>query len=610
MKALRIVVGPDGNPWIVTADHAICRWNGAKWQTMPGRAQDISVGADGSIWAIGVAGRSSENNAPIWRWNGRDWDPAADTSAPSVPSQKPGREQIFLNREFQEVVMPLWAEINHLYTRFILRDPTPDEVARHISIFCQKFPIPEERQQAVRAGNIRPHLGIRPLTLEIDVTSQCNLRCIFCHFTDERVSKQKREDISVEDFKRIADQIFPLCKIVNLSCAAEPLLHHHVGELLAITKSYGVPEIGMTSNGLLFTEKTIEEVVTGGMTHLVISIDGATKATYERIRKRGNFDKLIRIIRDINVAKERHGSRTPLLMFNFVMMRSNVEEFPAMVQLAHDLNVGGVTAIHLSPTEGFHLEHETMNRDPELCNRMLDEARALAAKYQIQLAVPANFDHHELAVPVVQLGVSALPEARSLSNGSAEGANSLTPVAHEQVSDGVLHNGTTEAGEVAVSTALDESGADVSTGPDHPTVAIPMLQTGISPLDLETTAAPVTVESRPLDAGVTEPRARDDRSIYNFSLWGSDDHSHCLFPWTFLIIGWWGDVLPCGWFNGEEPMGNIRQQSFEEIWNGPRYQKLRAEHQSGNLRHCCANCPAAGMGNVNRDSAFRNRSIE
>jgi radical SAM protein with 4Fe4S-binding SPASM domain len=574
---------------------------------MPGRAQDISVGADGSIWAIGFPHGPSENGLPILRWNGRDWDTAGGAGTSSVPTQTPGREQIFLHREFQDVVVPLWAEINHLYTRFILRDPTPDEVARHISIFCQKFPTPEERRQAVQTGNVRPHLGIRPLTLEIDVTSQCNLRCIFCHFADERISKQKRQDISVEDFKRIADQIFALCKIVNLSCAAEPLLHHQIGELLAITKSYGVPEIGMTSNGLLFTEKTIDDMVTGGMTHLIISIDGATKATYERIRKRGNFDKLIRIIRDINTAKERHASLTPVLKFNFVMMRSNIEELPAMVQLAHDLNVAGVTAIHLNPTEGFGLEHETMDRAPDLCNRVLDEARALAARYQIELAVPANFDRHEIDVSTVQLGVAALQETRTPAGADQSNRMSSDPV--EPVASDTTP--TTRVDEVAenLTARSEESRLDVSAGAGQPEVTIPALQTGLSPLDPETVVAQVAVESRPSEPGPAEPEEHADNSIYGFSLWGSEAPNYCLFPWTFLIIGWWGHVIPCGWFNGEEPMGNIREQSFEEIWNGPRYQKLRAEHLSGNLRRCSANCPATGMGNVNKDSAFRTRSI-
>ena len=51
-------------------------------------------------------------------------------------------------------------------------------------------------------------------------------------------------------------------------------------------------------------------------------------------------------------------------------------------------------------------------------------------------------------------------------------------------------------------------------------------------------------------------------------------------------------------------MGNLLTQSFEEIWGGAAYQKLRAEHGEFHLRENCQHCPAAGLGNVNNREAF------
>ncbi len=76
----------------------------------------------------------------------------------------------------------------------------------------------------------------------------------------------------------------------------------------------------------------------------------------------------------------------------------------------------------------------------------------------------------------------------------------------------------------------------------------------------------------------------------------------CPFPWHFVGMDADGNVFPCGWWF-DIPVGNIRTQSFKEIWRDG-YHKVRAEHLCGALRPTCVNCPTAGRGNVNNRSAF------
>ena len=78
----------------------------------------------------------------------------------------------------------------------------------------------------------------------------------------------------------------------------------------------------------------------------------------------------------------------------------------------------------------------------------------------------------------------------------------------------------------------------------------------------------------------------------------------CLQPWTFMVITDKGDVSPCGWLYGENPVGSFREQSFRQIWFGSEYARLREEIRTGNLRSRCAKCPAAGVGDPNRMESF------
>ena len=58
---------------------------------------------------------------------------------------------------------------------------------------------------------------------------------------------------------------------------------------------------------------------------------------------------------------------------------------------------------------------------------------------------------------------------------------------------------------------------------------------------------------------------------------------HCIVPWTQANINYNGDVTFCADYV-EYPLGNIKEQSFKEIYNGERANKFR---------HAIAECPGA-----------------
>src|SRR5581483_4762395 len=67
--AIKIAVGPNGQPWILNKQGVIFNRTRGKtgyvdgtWQVVPGSATDISVGADGSVWAIGTASANIGGN--------------------------------------------------------------------------------------------------------------------------------------------------------------------------------------------------------------------------------------------------------------------------------------------------------------------------------------------------------------------------------------------------------------------------------------------------------------------------------------------------------------------------------------------------------------------
>ena len=57
---------------------------------------------------------------------------------------------------------------------------------------------------------------------------------------------------------------------------------------------------------------------------------------------------------------------------------------------------------------------------------------------------------------------------------------------------------------------------------------------------------------------------------------------YCEYPWTSSTIMAEGNVVPCTQIsNNEIVLGNVNNNSLEEIWNGEKYQELRKMHITG-----------------------------
>lgn len=68
-----------------------------------------------------------------------------------------------------------------------------------------------------------------------------------------------------------------------------------------------------------------------------------------------------------------------------------------------------------------------------------------------------------------------------------------------------------------------------------------------------------------------------------------EKYSKCLIPWAAADITATGDVAPCHIFY-DLVIGNLRDKSFEELWNGEKYNTFRAYMQKNGLMPICHGC--------------------
>jgi MoaA/NifB/PqqE/SkfB family radical SAM enzyme len=202
-----------------------------------------------------------------------------------------------------------------------------------------------------------------------------------------------------ELFARLLDE-FPDLEELQLQGLGEPMMHPRFFDMVALASGRGI-KVGTNTNLTLLTPRRAELCVTSGLDELHASIDGATAETYERIRVRAHFDRIVRNLEGLVEARRRHGSDRPKVRMVVVAMRQNLHEFPDLVRLAHRFSIDAVFVQHLChdfgesslpehyrPMREFVDDQTLLEEDPARLKRYFAEARAVARSLGVDLRLP------------------------------------------------------------------------------------------------------------------------------------------------------------------------------------------------------------------------------
>ncbi len=308
----------------------------------------------------------------------------------------------------------------------------------------------------------------RSLMVRLDLTNTCNLACRQCTLRQNRsYSGESAGEMDLDLFTHIADQVFPYAASVALSCEAEPLMHRRFLDIMKTVASHPGPLYKITTNGQLLDDTITAALFSGAVGEIYLSVDGATAATYESIRKQASFARLEEGICRLNRLKAERGAGrhdAPLLQVNYTLMTSTLHELPLMVERCRDWNIDRLVLQHVYGLEVNSLGRESLANSPAESDAILESCRARCADYGIRTLFPRPFDAS-------------------------------------------------------------------SAWPDGP--------------------APTCVD---------DPDGLD-----------------CPAPWRMVRVRWNGDVYPCDLWQ-RPAIGNLRSQSFTDIWNSTPYVRLRWDH--------------------------------
>lgn len=168
----------------------------------------------------------------------------------------------------------------------------------------------------------KDYLKSPPVYFQPDISTDCNLHCIMCG------RKQCKKDPAVQ--KKLWNDLknyLPTAKEICITGMGEALARSDTRELLINYR--GPAKFRLLTNGLLLP-KYWEKIKHQNFAWLSISTDAATKTTYEKIRRGGRWEDLLKTFELVRQNKDKFG----YIQLNMTVMRSNYREIPRFIDLA------------------------------------------------------------------------------------------------------------------------------------------------------------------------------------------------------------------------------------------------------------------------------------
>jgi len=178
--------------------------------------------------------------------------------------------------------------------------------------------------------------------LRLAIDDSCNLRCPSCRKGMIFHKEGSAYNLGIRLADRILDWLYDLKHPiqVHIGSDGDPFASHVYRHFMEQTPERDNIEYSILTNGLMFKEfHTRVPNVIRNLKDLGVSIDGASKETYEKLRLGGKWDKINENLECMADLKQKHNFYFGLHM---VVQQDNWHEIESMLALGHRYNVDRV----------------------------------------------------------------------------------------------------------------------------------------------------------------------------------------------------------------------------------------------------------------------------
>jgi MoaA/NifB/PqqE/SkfB family radical SAM enzyme len=188
-------------------------------------------------------------------------------------------------------------------------------------------------------------------------------------------------------FQRIATEVLPRVSRMSFSVAGEATLAPRFLDFLDLVNALPL-ETELVTNGTLLHREGLLPRLLPRLALLIASLDGARATTVERLRAGARYDKVMQNLGLFQAARVTLPSRRrPQFQVAVTLSTANIDELPAVVELAARLGADGVVASWLQVVEPG-LSHLSLHHAPGAVATRFAEARTAARAQRLGLVLP------------------------------------------------------------------------------------------------------------------------------------------------------------------------------------------------------------------------------
>ncbi|WP_224999922.1 SPASM domain-containing protein [Cesiribacter sp. SM1] len=179
-----------------------------------------------------------------------------------------------------------------------------------------------------------------PLSISFEPTTHCNLRCPECP-SGLRSFSRPTGMLQHEVYQKVIDELQDTLLYLLLYFQGEPYLHPQFLDLVQYAHQRGI-YTATSTNAHYLSDERARQTVESGLSRLIISLDGTTQEVYEQYRVGGKLEKVLEGTKRLLQWRKQLKSRTPYVVFQFLVVRPNEHQLEDAKKLAKQLGVDDV----------------------------------------------------------------------------------------------------------------------------------------------------------------------------------------------------------------------------------------------------------------------------
>ena len=176
-----------------------------------------------------------------------------------------------------------------------------------------------------------------PVSISFEPTTSCNLRCPECP-SGLRAFTRPTGMLNKDFFSDTIDQLHKELLYLVFYFQGEPYLNP---DFLKMVKYAADKKIytATSTNAHYLNDENSRKTIESGLDRLIISIDGTTQDVYQQYRVGGNLEKVLEGTRKIVRWKKELKSKTPFIVFQFLVVKPNEHQIEDVKILAKETGV-------------------------------------------------------------------------------------------------------------------------------------------------------------------------------------------------------------------------------------------------------------------------------